>query len=166
MRPLDPGILVSLLLLSCTGGVGINCDRDGCDALSGRANDTGRSAAAGVVAYESDVTSNECTECAFSSTKIDFWNTAGTVSSAVDANAVVQASPAMASIGANRSFSQPLEAGTYLACVRSDCVNVTVHPNQVATLNVLMVFGPTQFFVDITGSAKPSKVAGFEVSRQ
>jgi hypothetical protein len=129
-------LVVLLALVGSACASQSNCDRSGCDALKTRAVDTGKTGIDGFVAEESDVVANGCQQCSLGSAHIDFWT-----------DAIVPAGLPTASVDANGRYSLGLDAGSYVACVGSDCVNVTVHANHVTTLNVRVTFGPPQFFV-------------------
>jgi hypothetical protein len=76
--------LVSLLA-SC-----VPCDRDGCDALEHPAEDVSISAGiAGVATSESDVVANGCQECPLSEGTMQVWAVAAAVTTADEAQAVV-----------------------------------------------------------------------------
>lgn len=141
MWVLRRGFVVLLLFVgsACASGSD-HCNREGCDALGNRAVDTGKSGIAGVVAEESDAVTNSCQECPFGSAQVDFWATDGT------SDATSNGQPT-ASVDASGQYSIALEPGSYSACVQSDCVTVTVHANQVTTLNIRRMFGPTQFVI-------------------
>ena len=137
-------VVVLALLNAACADTNDDCDRAGCEALSQHARDTGEAGVAGVVAEESDVVGNGCQECGFGSAHIDFWATDETVD---DFSELQRTRPPSASIDADRQYSLVLEPGAYVACVESYCANVTVHESHVTTLNVHLLFGPTQFVI-------------------
>jgi hypothetical protein len=155
-------VAIGLLLL--LGTACNDCDRDGCEAMTGSAGDTGKSGVAGAVASESDVSANGCQQCGFGSSSLDFWKTAGEATGPAGASVVMKNGPPDGHVDANAHYSIALEPGTYLVCADSQCANLTVHPNHVTTLNVLRLLGPARFFVVDPGAPRAREASGFAVS--
>ena len=157
----------ALLLITLGAGLALTtgcspCDRAGCDALGSPARDNGASAVAGVVAYQTDVVANGCQECGFSSTMLSFWKTPALVTDARSAMAIVAGAPT-ATLQADKRYQQPLDAGSYLVCVRAYCAGVDGLPYHVTTVHVKMGFGPAQFVVFDPGTRNARSATTLEV---
>jgi len=161
MREWNGEAAIGFLLLFATACD--DCDRDGCDAMTGSAGDTGASGVAGAVANESDTIMNGCQKCGFGPASLDFWKTASEVTGRGDASGAMAMGPPAAHVDADGHYSLALEPSAYLVCANFQCANVTVHPNHLTTLNVLVVFGPTRFFVVDPGSPKAREANGFSI---
>jgi hypothetical protein len=140
--------LVVVFVSSC------GCDREGCEALDASAADNGETGVAGVVAFETDLSVNGCTECGFGSATLQFRPTQAAVTSQADAQAVVDAGPPTVTASATGEYRQALEPGTYLACTERYCANAAVVRNHVTTFHVRTLDGPPQFFSFDSASAR------------
>jgi hypothetical protein len=121
--------LLGLLAVVCSACSSGPCPREGCDAFEKPAVDTGETGVGGVVARESNDTTNGCTECPFGSTRIALWATDNFMN-------VLLTAPPTASVQANGRYFLALEPGGYTACVGDNCVDLTVSANHVTSLNV------------------------------
>ena len=164
-----PALAPLAALLLITLGIGLAptagcapCDQAGCDALGSPARDTGASAVAGMIAYQTDVVANGCQECGFSSTMLSFWKTPALVTDTPSAMAIV-AGPPTATLQADKRYQQLLDPGSYLVCVRAYCAGVDVLPDHVTTVHVKMGFGPAQFVVFDPGTRNSRSAARLEV---
>jgi len=123
------------------------CNRDGCNAINTPAAESGQASIAGIIALESDVINNGCQECAFSSATLSLWPVSEPVTDNPSANSIVKGGPAALTIQANVRYQQAVDPGSYLLCVSSYCVNISVLDGHVTPVNVLQVYGPVQFKV-------------------
>ncbi len=140
-------LLTACLVLVAFSGCDPACNRKGCEALGSPAADDHVSSLAGVVALESDAISNGCQECGFSSATLSLWPLTTPVADQDSAKAIVTGSSAPITIKADQRFRQLLDPGSYLVCRRPYCTSVDIVVGHVTPMNVLMVFGPTQFIV-------------------
>ena len=79
------------------------------------------------------------------------------------AKGVVEASQPSATVQADSRYSQSLDPGNYLMCVRPYCINVVVVQSKVTTVHVRQIFGPTRFIVFDSASRTPREPAVFDV---
>lgn len=138
--------LAPLLLLACGDDT---CNREGCDALQGRAaEEKGQTRVAGVVAYLSDVVANGCQECGLAEqATVGAWSLAEPVKDQAEIPAITAEAPdATAQVTAG-SYNLALSAGPHLVCVSNGCFNVTAVAERTTTLNVRLVFGVPRGFI-------------------
>lgn len=140
-------LVTACLVLVALPGCDPACDRKGCDALGSAATDDHVSSLAGVVAYQSDVVSNGCQECVFSSARLSLWPVTTPVVDQDSAKAIVEGSSTPITIQADQRYRQALDPGTYLVCQRPSCTSVDIVAGHVTPMNVKMMDGPTQFIV-------------------
>jgi hypothetical protein len=137
-------------MLSCAAP----CDREGCDALQRRADDSaGTSAIAGVVASESDVIANGCQECGFSAADISVWPRQG---SDITTEAVKQqttgSAQAKTTAGNDGKYTLSLAPGDYWLCSGIACFATSVVAGHTTTLNIKVVYGASSGYVALPGN--------------
>ncbi len=138
------------------------CDREGCDALAKAAPERG-TGVAGIVAESSDVVTSGCQECSFGEATLQIWRVDAPV--AVESEAVAlldMRQPDLESHVSGR-YSHALEAGSYLLCVRPNCVDLTVFAGETVTINIKRRDGPTGFFVVDADVASVNEDFGLDV---
>lgn len=121
------------------------CDAAGCSSLLKRAGQNGPGIA-GVVAEMSDVVANDCQECPLASASLRLWRVEKAVTSKAKVQTLMESTPPSHTLAANEQYRLALEAGRYLLCVDTSCVNVAV-ASETVTVNIKRRFGPTSFFV-------------------
>jgi len=127
------------------------------------APEIGESGFAGAVASQSDVVANGCEECSLSSVQLDVWQTPARVVSLADVEAVL-AQPSAFVIAADGHYRVATDAGYYLVCTPSkQCVPLEVTAGQTTTLNVKLIYGPTQFYAAFANAA-PKPIEAFHTS--
>lgn len=141
------------------------CNRDGCTAFSHARSDYHITRGiGGSVADESDVVSEGCQECRFSSAELKVWSTVTPVSDAVAARSVVAGSSAKFTIVAISNYEKELDPGYYLVCsLQNKCASVTVTENGVFTINVKATFGPGSILVFEPGTDTPRTGGIFDI---
>lgn len=139
-----------------------DCNREGCDALTSLAP-SGQTGIAGVVAEASDVVNDGCGECPLGNATIEVWALEAPLAQRSDAAALVAARAPDLTRDAAGSYSQVLEPGWYLLCVRPSCVELDTHEAETLTVNVKRRDGPTSFFVGRPSSSEMAEDYGFEV---
>jgi hypothetical protein len=140
------------LLASC-----VACDQDGCDAVEHPVGDVSITAGiAGVAASESDLVANGCQECPLSEGTMQVWAVATAVTTAEQAQAVVDGGEPTLEININERYEQMLDAGEYLVCISGGetCAGITVG-SAVVTVHARYVFGPASLIVFEPGSNEP-----------
>ena len=154
------GLLLALpaLLASCS-----DCAPQGCDGLKTATAQNG-SGVAGVIATESDVVKNGCSDCSSGSAQIEIWSTQSVAVSDEEAGAITRATPPTATLTGNGSFSQVLSPGSYLFCVRPSCVSFQVSGSTL-TVNIKRREGPTSFFMVSASGGGLSETYGFDVGQ-
>ena len=139
-----------------------DCERGGCDALTGLAaqGDTGVS---GVVAELSDVVKDGCAECPLGSARLEVWTLQAPFEQRSEVAALVAARPPDLTRDIAGRYSQALSPGWHLLCVRPNCVEINTHEEETLTVNVKRREGPTRFFVGRPSSPRLEEDFGFEV---
>jgi hypothetical protein len=132
------------------------CDREGCGALMSLAPE-GVTGVSGVVAESSDVVNDGCRECPLGSGTLEVWRPAEPIEAASEVPALLASRPPDLTQSIAGHYSAVLERGTYLFCVRPNCVEISVHDGETLTVNVKRREGPTSFFV-----GRPSRERALE----
>lgn len=152
----------SYLLVAIQFAMGCSsfCNRDGCNALKNKAEQSG-AGVAGIIAGESDAVTNGCSDCDFSSALIEIW---ATESAPTDDQArdITQAETPSVVLSSDRAFTQQLDPGHYLFCVRPSCVPIQV-VDRTVTVNVKRREGPPSFFTESTPGSALAETFGVEV---
>jgi hypothetical protein len=145
---------ILFLLLACVPGCN-ECDRRGCEALERPAAaaqvDRG---IAGAVAYATDIVTNDCSACGFSSAELKVWSTPSLISESAAAQAVIDGGPPTLTFQADQRYERALTPGHYLVCALPfQCAAVTVPDKGVVTVNVMQAYGPGRLVVFEAGSS-------------
>lgn len=156
VRSLGVPLALPLLLASCS-----DCAPKGCDGLKTAAAQNG-SGVAGAILAESDVVKGGCGECTSGSAGIEIWPNDSPVLDAETARAITQATSPQVNLSGTATFSQVLEPGHYLFCVRPSCVSIQVS-GATTTVNIKRGEGPTSFFVSSASGGGLSETYGFDL---
>jgi len=140
-----------------------DCNREGCEALTTLAP-SAEAGIAGVVAEASDVVKDGCGECPLGNATLEVWALEAPFEQRSDAAALVAARAPDLTRDVAGSYSQALEPGWYLLCVRPNCVELNTHEAETLTVNVKRRNGPTSFFVGRPSSSQLAEDYGFEVA--
>lgn len=143
--------------LSCA-----DCNREGCAGLARRAPE-GPAGIAGVVARLEDVVVDGCGECPLAAATLQLWNLEMPFERRSDVAALVAARPPDLTRDVAGHYTEPLEPGWYLLCVRPNCVELNIHEDETLTVNVQRRDGPTSFFVGRPGAGRLDEDFGFDV---
>jgi hypothetical protein len=142
------------------------CDRAGCDALEHPLGDVGIMVGiAGVVASESDLVANGCQECPLSQGTIELWTSATAVTTADEAQALVDAGAPTQTVEVDERYEQTLDPGEYLVCVSNldrVCAGVTI-ADAVVTVHASFPYGMPDLVVFEPGEAEPRTERIFEL---
>jgi hypothetical protein len=144
-------------MLSCT-----ECNRDGCDAL-GQTATQGGTGVGGVVAESSDLVKNGCEECPLGKATLRIWRVDAPIASESDAVALLTEREPDVTQDVSGRYRYALEAGQYLLCVRTNCINLGITANETLTVNIKGRDGPTGFFVGSGASTSLKEDYGFDV---
>lgn len=87
---------------------------------------------------------NDCQSCPFASARIEFRPTDAALTDPAEVSAFL-ASTSPTVVNANGHYALPLDPGSYLACADRYCVNIEVYKDRTTTLNIKLIYGPTQF---------------------
>lgn len=118
---------------------------------------------AGSVAYKTDVGENGCVESTLTEAELWIWPGPADTEAAVD-TLVASTEPLMKHV-ANRSYELLLAPGDYLVCAMNACANVALTAGHTTTLNVLTIYGPTQFFAAAPGEKKTTRLTSIDSKR-
>ena len=118
---------------------------------------------AGVVAESSDLVVNGCHECAFGSATLQAWRVDAPMGSEADVATLTEQRAPDWEEQVSQRYSLPLEPGSYVLCVRPNCINLTIAEGQTLTANIKRRNGPTSFFVGGTDAARFAEDFGFDV---
>lgn len=142
------------------------CEREACEEIDEPAHGEATPGIVGAIASESDVVTNGCQPCSYSSTTLELWATSSPIETKEAAKTLVEGASPTVKIEANSRYSQPMTPGNYLMCTGQSlrwCVNVDVGGAGSTTVHVKLIFGPTQFIVFAPGSNSPQRPSALEV---
>ncbi len=155
-------VVVGLVTVACDEP----CDRSGCDAMNRIGDSTGQSEVTGFVAYSSDVIANDCQECGFAETTLEFWHTDAELTDIEAAQVLAASRPADQTVTATHQYRQSLEPRSYLMCAGGyDCVAFAISPGMTTTLNLRMTEGPTRFCRSQPGSKSLEPIMAWSFAR-
>jgi hypothetical protein len=140
----------------------LDCDRDGCEALTDRAPPLG-TGIAGVVAHLSDVVIDNCQACPLGQATLELWAVDARVGTEAAARSLIAARGPDVTASVSGHYVHPLEAGRYLLCVRPSCVDLTLPDGQTLTVNLQRRDGPTGFLLPQSNGAPVGEDLGFDV---
>jgi hypothetical protein len=152
------GVVVGLVALVHGCSSNSDCDRSGCDAMTSPASGISVGIA-GVVASESDLVENGCHECPFGQAQVEIWKVDTPITPEADVRSVVLGKPRIVTIVAAPFFRKTLDPGTYVVCMESACVEVSVEPGLVTTVNIMKGFGTQNFWI-AEGSGQSTNTGG------
>jgi hypothetical protein len=157
---------LTMALFGTLGCGFLDCERDGCVAAKSPRNDYNIARGiGGSVAYASDVVSNGCRECGFSSAELKVWATDAPVSDSTAARSVVTGNPPATTIAAYHTYERELDPGYYLVCqLPGDCASVAVLETGVFTVNVMTTFGSSSMMVFEPGTGTQRTEGVFDLS--
>jgi hypothetical protein len=159
-----PNYMPRLVLAAFTGCLSscAECDRAGCDALSQPAIQ-GETGIAGVVAALDDVVADGCQECPLAAANLQLWRTDSAITTEPAAAALVAARAPDVTEAVSERYSQALAPGSYLLCVRPNCVGLEITAGETVTVNIQRRNGPTGFFVGQINAQRLEQDFGFDV---
>lgn len=141
-QPSTRTVLTALAIMIAVTSCGFLCNDYACHVAGRPATASSiPSGIVGVVASASDVISNGCGECEFSSTTIGIWSTPTVISDETDAEALIASRPPDITVNANRRYEQALAPGDYLVCSTWVCMPLSLGANEVFTVNVVLSVG-------------------------
>jgi hypothetical protein len=119
------------------------------------------------VAGAGDIIVDGCAECGWATAELRVWPTPAPVQDVAGARDVVNGGPPKVTIQADRRYEQTLEAGHYLVCPiasacaatgadfcsrPTNCATVSVPPEGVVTVNIMITQSPPTVLVFEPGS--------------
>jgi hypothetical protein len=145
-------------LLGCEA----DCARPGCEALGQPAAPSG-TGLAGVVAESSDLVVNGCSECGFGTAALQAWRVEAAMGSESEVATLMMMRAPDWEAQVSERYQHALPPGSYVLCVRPNCINLTIAEGQTRTANIKRRDGPTSFFVGGGDAARLAEDFGFEV---